>query len=312
MKLDNNQYEKLLDLLQSKVSISEIAKMWNIPYMQLYYFINRTPELKQFSSVKNNGKSKTTLNARAKSRVKLDEHLIVELYCNQHISSAQIAKQFNTTNVTILSRLRELGVNINLTNGKTTYVPPIHPKDILEELYISKQLSMMEIKELLQYDNHGHVQQDLLKHGIKPRTYKEAGALLYIKRPEKRELHRIQAYERINAGKWGTQRITDIEQLFMDWANRNNIPFVYQFQIHTFYHRYDFHIIDTGVIVEMDGIFWHKDHAVRDATFDLYAERSGYRVFRITNIEVKQNPNIFDELILPVITTKRGEWHANT
>lgn len=312
MKLDGDQYNKLTDLLQSNMSISEIAKMLTIPYMQLYYFINKAPELKHYSSIKNNGKSKTTLNARAKSKVTMDETLLVDLYCNQQMSSAQIAKVFNTTTVTVLSRLRELGITINLTNGKQQHLPPIQSKETLEDLYISKQLSMMEIKELLHYDHHGDVQQDLLKHGIKTRTYKEAGALLYIKHPEKRELHRIQAYERINSGKWGIQRITDIEQAFIDWANKNNIPFIYQFQIHRFYHRYDFHLINTGIIIEMDGIYWHKNHTARDASFDLYAEHSGYRVIRITNLDLKQYPNIFDRIILPIITTKRGEWYANT
>ena len=97
-----------------------------------------------------------------------------------------------------------------------------------------------------------------------------------------------------------------MEQAFIDWANDHNIRYDFQFQIRENWHRYDFKIVDTKVIVEMDGDYWHSlpEYVERDAKFDLTAERHGFQVIRIKQSELKENPNIFDERIIHLMENK--------
>lgn len=295
--------------LSQGLSLAEICKMHGWSYSRVYYWCKQNNIKISRSS---NGKSSATLNARQMQRVFTndDKDTLFTLYVTDGLSAAQIAKRFNTTAATVTATLRSFNIPVKLKNGKYSKVTPTTPKHILEQLYITQHLSAQEIADLLGYKHHGQVIEEMKFYSIPRRTYQEAGALLYQKRPEKRNLHREQFYAGVTGPKQAT--ITSLEKKFMDWATNNGIKFTYQFQIRSNWHRYDFLLNGTNVIVEMDGDFWHSspEHLERDQKFDETARRYGYIVVRIRESQVQSNNNIFNELLLPMILQE--QTNANT
>lgn len=294
---DKNYIEKELE---NGLSLSEIATKSNFIYYKLYYWCKKN---NINISRKTNGKSNTTLKARKKSlKIKNnDAKLLKELYIDKGWSVHKIGNYFNTTGATVTSALRRFKIPVKLSSGKFERRSPSFDKKTLYHLYVEKGLSMQEITDLLGYKNHGIVNEDLKYYNIPRRTYKEAGECLYEKHPEKRDLHRNQFYEGITGPR--KDKVTSLENEFMNWAKNNEIDFIYQFQIRKTWHRYDFLIKETNIIIEMDGYFWHRlpEHVERDNQFDKTAERYGYKVIRIKELELKDNPNLLNEKILPHI-----------
>lgn len=300
--------EELLKLLEQGMSLMEICELYNLNYANTYYFCKKNG----FAlSRKSNGKSKTTLKSRLKSRkINISElEKIKELYLVDDMTSKSIAKMYKVSQVTLLEFMRTNGIPIKLKNGKYEKRTPIFSKNQLEALYFEENLSLFEIAERLGYPNSASVAEDFKIYNIERRSYKEAGQLLYAKRPEKRELHRQQFYTGITGPK--TTKISSLEKKFIEWAISQSVEYVHQFQIRSTWHRYDFLIKNTNVIVEMDGDFWHSkpDHVLRDSKFDDTARRHGYIVIRIRESELNNNSNIFNERLLELIT--KGEQHAN-
>lgn len=286
--------------IDSGLSLSEICKRDNLVYANAYRWCKRQGILLSRAS---NGKSRTTAISRKRGRVfsETDKDLLYDLYVVQRLPLSVISKRFNTSDATVAATLRRFDIPVKLKNGRHEKVKPSYSKQVLTQLYVEQKLSTHEIAKLLGYKHHGQVVEDMKYHNIERRSYKEAGVLLYEKHPEKREVHRNQLYAGITGPK--TNAITSLEQTFMSWAQQNRIDFVYQFQIRKNWHRYDFLIKNTSIIVEMDGDFWHSlpEHVERDKKFDNTAVRHGYSVVRIRESDVKLNPLIFDEKLLPLL-----------
>jgi very-short-patch-repair endonuclease/transposase len=291
---------KIQEMLEQGFSLAEICSIHNCNYHKVYRWCKNNEVL---LSRANNGKSLTVTQARAKARAipDSDRDLLRQMYVDQDMSLADIAAHFKTTSATVAATLRRFNIPVKLQNGKYQKTKPTQPRSVLEQLYITNQLSTHEIASLLGYKHHGQVVEELKYYNIDRRNYKEAGALLYKKRPEKRQLHREQFYAGITGPKH--QTLTSLEQKFIDWADTNNIAYVYQFQIRKNWHRYDFLLSGTNIIVEMDGDFWHSlpEHVDRDAKFDETARRHGYTVVRIRESVVQSNNRIFDEILKPMI-----------
>lgn len=66
-----------------------------------------------------------------------------------------------------------------------------------------------------------------------------------------------------------------------------------------FRHAYDFHILGTSILVEIDGDYWHsRPGAVeRDQTCDLVASEKGFNVIRIRTSELKAKLQTLEGLI---------------
>lgn len=286
--------------LNSGLSLSEICDRDGLSYSRAYYWCKKNEVA---VSRANNGKSATTLGSRRGSRVFCEVHkdVLYQMYVTEQRSLGEIAKHFSTTEATVAASLRRFDIPVKLKNGKYNKVKPTQSKAVLEQLYINQYLSTHEIAKLLGYKHHGQVVEEMKYYNIDRLSYSDAGILLYQKHPDKRELHRDQFYAGITGPKNNTT--TSLEQTFIDWAVSNHIKFVYQFQIRKNWHRYDFLISDTSIIVEMDGDFWHSlpEHVARDAKFDETAKAHGYTVVRIRESDVKYNKDIFNERILPLI-----------
>lgn len=298
--LDKQQVRKLN---MGHASLREICVNNDINYHRAYYWCKkRNVSL----SRKHNGKSKATLCARKRSRIfnETQKNQLLKLYIHDNKSVHDIATKFSTSGATVAAALRRMDIPVKLTNGKYEKRTPKYDKKTLVDLYEKQELSCHEISCLLDYKHHGEVVEDLKFYNINRRSYKEAGKLLYKKHPEKRDLHRKQFYAGITGPR--TNEITSLEKTFINWAEHNNIPFTFQFQIRKNWHRYDFLINDTNIIVEMDGDFWHSlpEHVERDKKFDETALRYGYEVIRIKESTVKSNPSTLDEQLLPLLKEK--------
>lgn len=293
------QRTKVQQLLDEGLNIAEVATELQTPYHKLYRFI-RDNNIK-YNGRENNGKSNNTLHARSNQRKLNDKDRLYQMYITNNMSLQQIAEHYDTTKATVSSALKRFDIPVRLTNGSYEIKAPRHTRQLLEKLYVEDKLSLEEIATLLGYTNSASVKYDFQKHGIGTRDYQQAGYWLYQKHPEKRELHRKQFY----AGITGPRRdkITSLEQSFIDWANSKNIDIIRNFQIRRNWHRYDFKICNTSLLVEMDGVFWHSlpEHVERDNKFMETAERYGYMVIRITDKQVENDPQIFDNMILPIL-----------
>ena len=294
---DKDELQRDID---SGLSLREICTRGSIKYSRAYYWCRRNAIRISRDS---NGKSIATLKSRKNNIVIGEEskEQLYDMYVTQQKPLSYISKQFSTTNVTVAAALRRFGIRVRLQNGKYEKVKPVYSKDVLEQLYVIKKLSTHEIAALLDYKHHGQVVEDMKYYNINRRSYREAGVLLYIKRPEKRQLHRDQFYAGITGPK--QTATTSLEQQFIDWAAINNIKIIYQFQIRKNWHRYDFRIGGTHIIVEMDGDFWHSlpEHVARDKKFDETATEHGFTVVRIRESMLQLNANTFNEILIPLI-----------
>lgn len=286
--------------LNSGLSLSEICNRDGLVYANVYYWCKKNGVQLSRAS---NGKSSSTHVSRKYSRAisENDKELLRDMYLVQNLPISVISKHFNTSDATVAATMRRFGIPVKLKNGKYEKTTPSQPKHVLEQLYINQQLSTHEIAKLLGYRHHGQVVEEMKYYNIDRRSYKDAGALLYEKHPEKRDLHREQFYAGITGPK--SSNITSLERKFMDWAVTNGVDFEYQFQIRKNWHRYDFLIVNTNIIVEMDGDFWHSlpEHVERDRKYDDTAHSHGYTVVRIRESDVQCNTSVFDERILPLI-----------
>ena len=244
--------------LVSGNSLMEISEECGYSYFNLYYWCKKN---EMPVSRKNNGKSKKSrIFLESQHKLSSDDVEMVEklkhMYLVQNMSVYDIAPHFDVSGATIATTLRRCGISVKLFNGRFELRRPAYTRNELYNLYITQQLSLVEISNVLDYKHYGGVVEDLKYYNIPRRTYSEAGDALYKKHPEKCDLHRDQLYAGITGKRFND--VTDLEQRFMDWAKENNLEYTFQFQIHPKWHRYDFRIIGTNIIVEMDGDMWHS------------------------------------------------------
>jgi len=223
------------------------------------------------------------------------------MYLTENKSVHDIATVFNTTGTTIAATLRRNKISVKLTNGKFTKKQPKYNYQTLYTLYIIKKLSSYEIANLLNYQHHSDIIEDLKFYNIPRRSYIEADKILYEKHPEKKELFRKYFYEGVTGPT--SNKMTSLEKIFVDWANEHKITFTHQFQLRSTWHRYDFRINNTQLIVEMDGDFWHSlpEHIERDKKFDETANRHGFVVIRIKESDIKNDSQILNKKIFPLL-----------
>lgn len=81
---------------------------------------------------------------------------------------------------------------------------------------------------------------------------------------------------------------TNIEKAFIEWAIRKGVKFVTQKQIKEKGHRYDFHIINTNILIETDGDHWHKTdkQKEKDAKWNVEAEVGGFVLLRFKECDI--------------------------
>lgn len=167
-----------------------------------------------------------------------------------------------------------------------------YTKDELINMYCTQRMTLKNIAS--QCDVHTvTVLNDMKRFGIPRRSRTEASELVWT--PEMKEAARERAVAR-PALQFGKQ--TDIELMFKEWAEANDIAVTPQFQLTENGHRYDYHIIGTTTLVELDGDYWHstEKQKAKDATFNQLAADAGYTVVRLLRSDILADKNIFDLL----------------
>jgi len=162
--------------------------------------------------------------------------------------------------------------------------------ETLNDLYHIQNKNLYEISNIFNISPSG-VLYRMRKFGIKTRKKSEAIALMYNKKPEVREKHRMNA----NLGLTGVFKsgnnytFTWIERSFLMYCEDNNIPYKRPFQIVPDGHRYDFLVRDK-LIVELDGLYWHNKpkQKEKDTLFEQQAKDGGYDIIRFTDKEIRE------------------------
>ncbi len=119
---------------------------------------------------------------------------------------------------------------------------------------------------------------------------------------EKRERQRQLCYDGIigvHAQGDGAYRFTKPERQFASWCKEHNIQYERQYQIDKGMHRYDFKILGTNILVEIDGEYWHSstEQKKKDREFEGQAAENGLTVLRFSDIVINNTKTkCFEEL----------------
>ena len=183
-------------------------------------------------------------------------------------------------------------------------------KEFLANLYCVDKLSLQEIADQLGV-HKGTVYKFFKRHSIPMRTRSE-GVAVRMERPGLREAVSENQKRRALAGEIGVLRgqsffNTAPERHFMEWCDRNNIPYTQQYRLVHQGHPYDFHINGTNILVEIDGLFWHSkpEQTHKDSIQVQEALQLGYEVVRITDRQ-QRNPDCYEELYKMITRQKDG------
>ena len=118
----------------------------------------------------------------------------------------------------------------------------------------------------------------------------------YVRTEQHRQNLREQMYLKIEKGIVVPLHDTKPELEFAKYLEEAGIGYKKQFVIQfgkigidRFRHAYDFHILGTNIIVEIDGDYWHSSEVAieRDKICDKVADDYGFHVIRVKTSELK-------------------------
>lgn len=293
--------ETIRKYIENGERLPNIAKLLNVGYTKLYNFCKN-------HSIKHDGR-KRKRNIDECCKLQKDDIIeIGKLYQNGK-TLHQLALLYGVTDATILSYIRKLGIKTRFKSGLDVKYTPKIQKDTLEKLYLIDGLSTYDIAKLYDYPNQEHIIKALNYYDIPKRNYSQASFNMYKQKPEIKQKILDAMYE--NRVAWLNKIPTKLEIKFMDWCNDNDIEYIFQYIIEEsdLRHRFDFHIIGTNIIVEMDGNYWHSSEydKFKDKFFDKTAEKFGYNVIRISDIELKENKDVITEKLSGYVNRRTSE-----
>lgn len=280
-----------IDFSTENVTIDEIAAQLNCSYTTAYRLL-RKYQL-PYKSNKRGKQGKYKLSAE-------QQQLVCQMYVDGN-SITQIGSMFQDVNrITIFNVLRRHNIPTRLRNGLDIINPPKVSKEELEYWYWSQNQSLWEIAERFGYSNGMAVLRDFKHYGILTRDHSAAGKAKYASSPIYKDKV-LSGFEQ-SRKHWCAGKKTWIEQWCAEWLDSNHIIYEYQYQlpiqISNLRHYFDFFLPEFGLLIEMDGVYWHQgDKQIqRDNFFDASARHSGFMVVRITDDECKmKGMTIFNE-----------------
>lgn len=245
----------------------------------------------------------TKLNKEIDNRIDEIKNLL-----DNGFSASEISKKLQYGYSSIYNAIKRNGLSYMISvekNGKSRakqeYIKSIQKFDYktLYKEYVINGLNLYEIAA--KYDmSASNVLIYTKKFGIKRRTKSEANRLLYEKRPELREVHRQNAYDRKTGiyNKNFNRRESKIEKMFEEYCTTNNIEYKKQFQINGKGHRYDF-LIGTNTLVEVDGHYWHntEKQKILDKHHEAVALLNGYDIIRFLDKDIKKTKGVCFEAV---------------
>jgi very-short-patch-repair endonuclease len=99
-----------------------------------------------------------------------------------------------------------------------------------------------------------------------------------------------------------TKDPTSIERAMMNALNSAGITYQFQYIVNDKF-ACDFRIMNTNIIIECDGDYWHSKESqkTKDRSKNRYLETCGYRVLRFSETQIKTNVHSCIQLILDVM-----------
>ena len=110
----------------------------------------------------------------------------------------------------------------------------------------------------------------------------------------------------------GSYKDTKPELKMKDILNELNIPFKHQFRLET--HVFDFHILNTNILVEVDGDYWHGNPKkfsklnkiqlkirLKDIKNEQLAKTNNYILLRFWEDDILKKDNIVKNELMEVI-----------
>lgn len=113
---------------------------------------------------------------------------------------------------------------------------------------------------------------------------------------------------------------TDIEKIFKNYLDELGIPYQFKFRIYNeskkpfWYREYDFLILESNILIEVDGDYWHGNPNTfkvlnecqietknKDKIKQKFAEDMGFEVIRFWGSDVKNDPNLVKEILFSKI-----------
>lgn len=200
----------------------------------------------------------------------------------KHIKSNRPDIKLSTTNNGKTSRSRKDQAN------RCSDLPN---KDKFMKWYFEDKMTYEEIGKIVNRSASA-VCLHFKKIGIKGRTRAERNEL-WMTEQHKEHWRRLcnEGKMGVFAGSWSGHKNTWIEKAFILWCQENKVSYTHQFQITEDSHRYDFLLDGTNILIEVDGLYFHKrpTQATKDRKNERFAEENGYRVIRFTDKEIKQS-----------------------
>lgn len=207
----------------------------------------------------------------------LDKEIIAINYKNGK-TLAQIAEELGTTQMTILRRLKEMGVDRkSATNWMSGSLNPMFNKT----------------------------------HSCETRQKIREATLKQFSDPDARKRHGILTAKQISQGRTGKKNNTLERELTKIIRLNVTKDFVTQYRINR--HVFDFYIPKFNLLIEADGTFWHADprrypdrsklsivqlkNLENDKIKNELATKEGYKLIRIWEFDVFNNPSEVIEII---------------
>jgi len=280
-----------IDFATKNLTIDEIATRLQCSYNVAYKALRKHQLPYKSNKYGNSGKYKLSPE---------QQQFVCQLYLEGK-SITEISNMFPDTNrITIFNVLKRHHIRTRLRNGLDALKPPKVSKEELEYWYWDKNQSLWEIAERFEYPNAMAVSREFKQYGIARRDYVAAGKAKYASSPTHRAKV-LSGFERVRK-QWYLGKKTWIEQWCADWLHAHHITYKYQYQlpedISSLTHYFDFFLPEFNLLIEMDGVYWHRraKQKQRDNFFDAAARECGFNVIRITDDECKmKGMRIFNE-----------------
>jgi G:T-mismatch repair DNA endonuclease (very short patch repair protein) len=188
-------------------------------------------------------------------------------------------------------------ISISTSGEKNHFYGKTHTKETIDK--IKRGLQVFNENRTEYYEQHIS------------RALSESQKRLKNQDPEKYKQMKSKACRIAHASK-NFYKINNLEKLIDIWLTNNNIPHEYshiETDYETFSHQYDFRILNTNILVEAQGTYWHADprfYKPEDLTLQQktnlksdieklkYAIDHGYKVLYIWEYDAENNN--FDSL----------------
>lgn len=133
-----------------------------------------------------------------------DAETLRQMYHNEEMTQKEIAETLGTTQSTIHYWMKKHNIKSrNRSDSLKNYRynnsedQPLHDKDTLYELYVEKELSTVEIGDILGF-SHETIRKWLKKNGIKTRSRKEGNKIQHINDAPKMHQN-VKGYEEVRS-----------------------------------------------------------------------------------------------------------------